>query len=512
MRSRYSGSGAVATGALFTLAAPPIGWWPLAGVCLVPLLWSLRGRGAWARACLGGLAGTVAALGTVVWPLGGALAAYFSLATWQGLLAALGVGALFGGVGFALFAFLAGDGTSRPVMNAVRVGAAWVAADLFRTHAFTGLPWLLLGHLLAPVPALAQLAALGGTALVSFWLASTNALWLALAPGPRRAPAVRLAGVLAAAAVLAWLVAPVSEPGRPGAIEVLEPDDAPLASREALRVALVQPSLPRDWRHDVTRAHASLERLVGLSRRVPVVDLVVWPENALPVPQPANAGLIRTALEALGEGGPQLLLGAARYDPLAPGHVYSSAMLWDGRGESERWHDKVHLVPFTEYVPAALAPFLSERAGAGEGDSPVALPVGSTVVGPLICYELLFADLARALVSDGAELLVNLSYDGWFGGLGAAEQHLAAAVLRAIELRRPLLRSTSDGITVAIDGRGEVVARLAPRTPGTLALSVWPSAARSPYSRVGDLPAWLAAVLVVLVTLGELLLRRGGAR
>jgi apolipoprotein N-acyltransferase len=133
------------------------------------------------------------------------------------------------------------------------------------------------------------------------------------------------------------------------------------------------------------------------------------------------------------------------------------------------------------------------------------LAAGETLLGPLICYEMLFAGIARQLVRDGAGVLVNLSNDGYFGGSGGAEQHLTAAVLRAIELRRPVLRATSDGITVAIDQAGRVVGRLEDRSPGALAVDVWPQSALSSATRAGSAVTWSCLLYASALTLVELL-------
>ena len=119
---------------------------------------------------------------------------------------------------------------------------------------------------------------------------------------------------------------------------------------------------------------------------------------------------------------------------------------------------------------------------------------------PLICFEVLFADLAREHVDQGAGLLVNLSNDGWVAGTGGPEQHLAAAVLRAIELRRPLLRATTTGISAAIDPAGRVVAVLPENRAGRLLLDVRPGRRSSFYARWGDVVGWVALASAVIIT------------
>jgi apolipoprotein N-acyltransferase len=206
------------------------------------------------------------------------------------------------------------------------------------------------------------------------------------------------------------------------------------------------------------------------------VDLLVWPENALPVLLPANAHLVEDVLESLPARPARLLMGAPRSARDRPGVVFNSAMLFDAAGRPLDAHDKVHLVPFTEYLPVPFSALDSGRSWLAAGASPRTLELEQGVrLGPLVCYEMLFAGLARELVAEGAGFLVNLSNDGWFGGTAGAEQHLAAAVLRAIELRRPVLRATSDGITVAIDAGGRMVGRLPSAAPGALVVDVVPA-------------------------------------
>jgi apolipoprotein N-acyltransferase len=478
-------------------------------VCLAPLIASLRGRSIGSRAVLGALTGAATAALTVVGPLGAAFSSYFGLAWWQGGVAAAAVGSLFAGGGFALFAVLAGDlREARPAVSILRVGAAWVAADGFREVAFTGLPWLLLGHLLAPFPALAQLAALGGVPLLSLWIASANACAVALlSPGSRRV-ALFFAALWIVPALGAWVATPPSAPGEPGSVRLAASGPKPAS---AVRVVLVQPSIPRAWRTDLRKVGDTFDRLVELSNDGGSADLLIWPENALHVFLPANLERIDAALERLDPRPGHLLLGAPRSDADAPDRLYNAALLFDAQGAERGVHDKVHLVPFTEYIPWPFSLVRADAAGLRPGDHPVVLVAGETALGPLICYEMLFAGIARQLVRDGADVLVNLSNDGYFGGSGGAEQHLTAAVLRAIELRRPVLRATSDGITVAIDQTGRVVGRLRDRSPDALAVDVWPQSNLSPATRVGSAVSWACLLGASLLTFAELR-RRAGTR
>ncbi len=491
--------GAALTGLLFALAAPPLGCWPLAGICLVPMLRALRGRGPASRAWLGWLAGSLAALFTIAWPLGSAFSRFFAIPFWQAGLGALVVGMIFGGGGFAIFGLLAGDPLRQgPALGILRAGAAWVAADLFRTTALTGLPWLLLGQLLAPAPELAQLATVGGTGLLSFWVACVNATALAAAlPEARRTAALLMVG-LGATGWVAARTTPAAGVEAPGAVRVAPAEGRVPAG--ALRVALVQPAIPNAWRKNAARVGDSIARLTELTRRAGRVDLVVWPENAIHVVLPANRQLVVRALAGLDAAPEGLLLGAPRFDEQDPARIYTAAQLFDPAGTLVASHDKVHLVPFTEYLPWPLSRLGLEGPGTSPGSRPTPLPVGDGSVGPLICYEMLFPDLAHRLVEDGADVLVNISNDGWFGGSGGAEQHLTAAVLRAIEFRRPVLRSTSDGITVAIDSAGRIVGRLAEREAGVLVVDVWPNPARTLYARTGDVLAWMALLVAGALT------------
>jgi len=269
----------------------------------------------------------------------------------------------------------------------------------------------------------------------------------------------------------------------------------------ALRVVLVQPGLPPELRRDTGRTAEILERVVALTRRAGPADLAVWPENVVPAFLPANEGLLTPALESLGESVRHVVLGAPR-TPSANGAVYNSALLYsDARRVAA--HDKVHPVPFAESIPAFSRGWWKRPIAVGAGDTPRTLPIPGAVLGPLICYELLFDELGVAQTRAGADVILNLSHDGYFGGSWGARQHLLAAPLRAIELGRPLLRATSSGITVAIDSAGRVAARAPVQAPATLRVDVWPGGRATLFTRFGSWFAALASAYAVYRTLRD---------
>ncbi len=498
---------------MYALAQPNWGIWPLAGLCMVPLFHAMAGASMRRRMLLAYVAGTIATtFATAVSGAVGAVA-YFGMPLWAGVLCAIAIGQLFGAGSFVAFALLAGDPSQyNPALASLRIGAAWAAAEFVRSLLFTGLPWLLFGYALVPVPDLAQSAAFGGVFLVSLWLAAFNAaLSLALrrhGTVPALATALGIAVCVAALNFASARGSSLVAPGvlAPGAVRMAEAGNP--RDPAAMQIVAVQASVPDPWRQSspgTVRAMAQLVRLSGSSSEI---DLVLWPENAVSALLPLNERLLRTALTPLAGSVRHLIVGAPRADLEVPGRMFTSAFLIGPDRKIVSHHDKVHRLPFAEYAPWPFSMLGLSGPKTGAGSDPTVLAVGEIGVGPLICYEVLFPELARELVRDGAQILVNLSNDAWFGTTGAVAQHLAGAVFRAIETRRPMLRSTHTGITVAIDARGRIVGRLPMHTLGALEVEVIPNAELTPYVRMGDAVAWGVLVATGAISIGEVISRR----
>ncbi|WP_316975899.1 apolipoprotein N-acyltransferase [Shumkonia mesophila] len=394
--------------------------------------------------------------------------------------------ALFPAAAAALVRALKGRGPGAVLLLA----AAWTLGEWVRSWLFTGFPWNLTGTVWAAWPPMLQSAAVIGTyglGLITVVLAALPAVAGDDALAPRRRLALLAAG--GAALALLWVGGEARLAGA-----------GPAAMVEGVRLRLVQPDIPQQlkWVPELRDRH--LVRQVEMSRRgpgngAPAVPPthVIWAETAVPFFL-ANDPQRRAFLaRAVPEGG-LLIVGAPRTTaaPQPQFEVWNSLEALDGTGRIVGTYDKVHLVPFGEYVPLrGLIPFKKLTAGrtdfsAGRGLETLSLP-GLPPVSPLICYEVIFPG-AVASRDARPQWLLNLTNDGWFGLSSGPYQHLAAARMRTVEEGLPLVRAANGGISVVIDAHGRTVARLGLGETGVLdaplpvALAVPP-----PYARFGGL-------------------------
>lgn len=479
---------------------------PLALVFVVCLITSLRDAAAGRRAVLAWLAGSLAAgLGAGEATAEG-LSAYFRLRGFPLLLAWLAAHQLLGALPFAVFGLLVGRiGRRSALLGFIDVAAAWVVSEWVRALLFPG-PWLSLASALAPWPAAIQMASWWGAQGVSFWLAGVGYLIQRALAGPDRRPTM---GVLGAILALLLAQSTVSlAPSRSlGRIRISETQSE---TPSALEVALVQSGADARERPERPDDAEALDRLIAISApQTHDADLVVWPEGAVRSVWPANASLLDRARLARLDAR-HVLLGAPWIErPLSGGTLAVGAVLVEADGAIRGVHRKTRLVPLAETRSEGILGWTSSTMAAyspAPADPPLA--VDSTRLGVSICYEILFDAVVREQVRAGADLLVNLSNESWLGTSGQGQRHmLAAAVLRAVEVRRIVLRATTTGETAAIDARGRIVARLPARGSGVLRLGIDPAKGESLFARLGP---WPFAGFCFAWTVGRLfLLRRG---
>jgi apolipoprotein N-acyltransferase len=292
---------------------------------------------------------------------------------------------------------------------------------------------------------------------------------------------------------------------------------APRSTRTAL---LVQQNVPvsADWTPEYFQQ--TLSDLTGLTEK-PVTtepsgkfDLIVWPES--PAPFFTNDPRFRAALTQIAT---QTRLwtatGAVGVEPAnrANGTVFNSAVLISPSGEWTARYDKVHLVPFGEYLPFprlfAFAGGLTKEVGQFQhGASRKPLNAGGEQLGVFICYESIFPGEVRQFANNGAQVFVNISNDGWYGDSGAYAQHLNQTRMRAIENNRWLLSATDTGVTASIDPAGRIVNRLPRKERAALAAPYALTSATTFYTRHGDWFAYACAI----ISLGALIVRFASPR
>ncbi len=505
-RSTVAGACLLAStgGLLHGLCFPPWAVWRLALVAPALVVCAARAGGPGCAAASGWLAGTVAAsLAVTPWMMAATLD-YFR----QGPLGALVFASLVGQVFHALpmVAFALGvwcfAAHARAAVRIVATAGLWILLELLRSRLGTGAPWDLLGHAFFAQPLWIQAADLGGVPLLSGLCVVVAAALAEL----RRAPRVAMPiGLLTLAAWLGY-----------GAMRLaVERDDS-----ELLRVALVQGAVPNAWRADPARAPDALAAFVSATRETleSRPALVVWPENAVSFLLEPNEVLRAAAAALLQSSGALLLTGGPRFAQDEPGRVafFNSAFLLDGHGTVRATYDKRRLVPFAEYAPLPRLPALGWRFDApGDytaGRHPTVFP-DPAPFGVLICFEAIYPDLARDLVRGGAEFLVNISNDAWFGTSAGLEQHFAITVFRAVEFRRALARATNTGVTAVIGPSGRQLAAFPREQRGAWTVAVPRRRDETVYARFGDGPlALLAMSAVVSGLLGAATARRARHR
>lgn len=383
---------------------------------------------------------------------------------------------------------------------AVAFCGLWALFEWLLTFFLTGFPWLFVGYAHLETP-LAGYAPIGGVLLVSlasvltgvglWWLGPALRSGIGRAGGFRRGPAAAVAAGL----VLLW-----------GLGASLQNVNWTRPAGEPLRVALVQGVIPQDIKWQSENREAMLQRHLALSEPYWGADLIVWPEAAITWFARDAQGLLRDLGDYARGRNSTLVTGIPDYqrDPDDPYRAYfqnTAIALGDGEGQ----YIKQRLVPFGEYVPfegllRGLISFFDlpmSHARSGPAQQPP-LVAGTATLAMAICYEIVYPDLVRALARD-ATVLVTISNDTWFGDSIGPEQHQQKARMRALELGRPLLRGTNDGVTALVDPAGRELARLPRFEPDVLTGTVQPMTGLTPFGRSGSWPTVLLALLMVAV-------------
>lgn len=512
-----------ASGLFLPLSFPKSDLGLLAWIALVPLHWALDGKSKAQAFWIGWLSGTIAFTGMMAWvvtvmntygkvPLVISYGILLLLAIYLGLYVGLYSA---GAVWFR---------TLIPRYGLFTVPCLWVSLELIRTYVLSGLPWGLLGYSQYRQIEVIQIADHMGVYGVSFLIVLVNVTlaeflsWLmpmlrGFRPAKLPWELVALAALLV---TLSWEYGLVTLSGAPTS-------DIP---RSSISVGVVQPNVDQAVKWDTAHREETLARFDRLTEKLGrATDLVIWPEAATPfiferepVYQLQLIALANRAQAPILFGSPAL-----RFYPDRRPYLLNSAYLLSPDGHLLGRYDKQHLVPFGEYIPfkSSLLFFLDKLVeGIGDfeaGTGPTVLTltpkpqsaaagVAETTPRPVefgvaICYEVIFPNLVRQFAANGAEFLVTVTNDAWFGSSSAASQHFSMVVFRSVENHLAFARSANTGISGFIDPFGRIVEATPIFTEQTIKATMQVWRPYTFYSRYGDVFAYGCVIICALLFL-----------
>ena len=517
---------AIASGLLCTVCFPPfkVSW--LCWIALTPLISAIWFSGAnakrrWLRnLLLGYVAGLVFFTSAFSWL--DSLGVLFQSFALRGLSFLLSI---YLGMHFAFWSWFVGLIAPRQFLSSGKnllvasvAASAWVAHEWVRSWLFSGFGWNGLGIALSANWPMIQIAEFTGVAGLSFVIAFANIIAVTTAlrlfhetrTRRMRAHFDLTLTMLAIVGLFAFGLHSIQHP----------------ALAAPLRVAAVQANVPQLQKFDPHFTRTIFDRFASYStialRGNPPPDLLVWPESSMPDPvRDETTPSYQFVMDFAGGSSADLLLGTLDSEDR---HDYNAALLVAAGGREIQIYRKLHLVPFGEYVPLRysfpLFAAIASRWVPGDFDvgrefTVFRLTNGNAAVAPLICFEDTIGELTRRFVLRGANLLVNMTNDAWFLQSAGSQQHLANAVFRCVETRRPMVRSANTGVTCFVNEFGRVTQVLRDENGSTFTEGVLTGEINLPqerqftfYTRNGELFAKICAGVTAIVVLASVFRRK----
>ncbi len=498
---------AILSGILLTVSFPPGNFSFVAWFALVPLLKSIQTDSPSNAFRLGLVSGLAHYLTLMYWIIV-VLKHYGNLNILVALFALLLL-SLYLSLYVALFSSLTSRLTDSP-FSPLLMACYWVALEYLKAHLMTGFPWCLLGYTQYGQLHLIQLADLSGVYGIGFLIVLVNGLIFRIFTRSPRQVGMILKRELPIPVLLlvgTWIyghyhISGIDVDGQPG---------------HRVRAAVIQANIDQSVKWDPAHQVETVQTYHRLTRSARAFhpELIVWPETSLPFFFQDNPKFSPGIFSVAEESGAILVFGSPAYKRHRGAiHYYNRAYMISPDTRQIKYYDKMHLVPFGEYVPLKkYLPFISslvEAAGDfAPGEKLTSLKTGGLSLGILICFEAIFPDLARALTRDGATILVNITNDAWFGMTSAPYQHLSMAVFRAVENRRPMIRAANTGFSAFIGPTGTIRSRSDLFAAEVLTGSVTAASSNLTfYSRFGDLFAISLLLLSFANVLSSLWIRR----
>lgn len=501
---------ALISGILLVLAFPQFDISVLAWIAFVPLLSSLWKKG-WRESFVSGLVfGVVYFFGTLYW-------VYHSINHFGGIsfFSSIIIVLLFSvylSLFPAIFSMLFSQVYKKTRMPALFIAPVlWVCTEFIRSYALTGFPWASIGYSQYRFLSLIQISDISGIYGISFLVVAVNGFitdLLLIKKRVKEMPLFPLSYFIAGSALLLVLLIATFGYGfwrlhqeRPG---------------RSLAVSVIQGSIEQDKKWEPIFQNEVIDIYTRLSEEALKEHpaLIVWPETAVPFlfgPDTANTERIAQFQK---QTGTSLLFGAVMEKKQLAGasDLTNSAILLDREGKKSYIYDKIHLVPFGEYVPLRNFLFFLDKLVVGIGDY---IPgkqylQADTEMGrfsTLICYEVIFPGLVRKFYTGGGDFMVTITNDAWFGKTAGPYQHFSMAVFRAIENRKPIVRAANTGISGFIDSNGKILLQSGLFDRQVLTHTLKTDSAMTFYTRFGDLFSFFC-IVISIVLLGNIVSRR----
>jgi apolipoprotein N-acyltransferase len=511
-RSSFLVSGilpALLSAILLILSFPPFNLWLFAWIAFIPLLFAIEGRKLMSVFFIAFLMGFIFFLGTMYWLIH---------VTLPGMIFLVAYLALY----FGLFGLIVSSFQSTSKYTVVQIAlqlflipAAWVALEWARSYIFTGFGWGLLGYSQSCNLPVIQIADITGTYGVSFIIIMFNVAAFFAIKNFRKKNEYLLPVIITTILLIGVLGYGIFRVNN-------------IFTGEKLKIAVVQGNIPQDKKWDERFVGMILERYGILTKSCAESkpDLIIWPETSVPGFIENQSILLKWVKSlAVGADSP-ILVGAPRYERSAGRELYyNSAFLFLKDGSPAGYYDKIHLVPFGEYVPLQNLFFFVHRFAprpigdfiGGKEFTILGFPLERSAkadniswrlkkrigFGCLICFEDIFPNLARSFVRNNAGFLVNITNDAWFGKSSAAYQHAQASIFRAVENRVNVIRAANTGLSCFIDQKGRIISRVSDGNrdlfvDGFKTQEIVISRVRTVYTIYGDVFAYICLLATIL--------------
>ena len=486
---------AILCGLLLTASFAPLNMDWMAWVFLIPLFVSLKNKSPRDSFKLGGIAGLSHYITLMYWII--VVLSYYGGLNPVFALGALLLLSLYLALYIACFALI-WNTVQKDRLAPLLAAGSWVALEYTRTHVMTGFPWCLLGYSQYLRLPLIQISDIAGVYGISFLIVMVNVAIFKLVffsrPDTIRARATETGIVILLIGLT--LLYGYNSLGR-------KADAA--SDVNVLRIAVAQGNIDQSLKWNPELQEETLALYRNLSERSAGFKpkLIIWPETALPFFFQNNTALSREVFRVAEKMNSNILFGSPAYTKDSKGMRYYNRAYLISDKTIYNYYDKVHLVPFGEYVPLKrFLPFVNQLVPAAgdfsSGDNVKPISAADLRIGPIICFEAIFPDISRKHAKQGARLLVNLTNDAWFGRTSAPYQHLSMAVFRCVETALPMARAANTGISAIILPTGKIVSRGGLFVREVLCEELSLNHAKTFYSQFGDIFAILLTLLTLL--------------